>query len=45
MIKWLTIPDDTKRRAYVQIAEDRGMSAFAVEKDWWVVQTPAERHL
>jgi predicted nucleotidyltransferase component of viral defense system len=39
MIKWLTIPDDTKRRAYVQIAEDKGMSAFAVEKDWWVVQS------
>lgn len=39
MIKWLTIPDETKRNAYEQIAEKTGMSAFAVEKDWWVVQT------
>ncbi len=33
MIKWITIPDDTKKRAYVQIAEETGMSAVAVEKD------------
>lgn len=39
MIKWLNIDDETKRRAYTQIAENTGMSPFAVEKDWWVVQT------
>jgi predicted nucleotidyltransferase component of viral defense system len=39
MIKWLNIPDSTKRNAYVQIAEQTGMSAFAVEKDWWVSRT------
>lgn len=39
MIKWLTTNDETKRRAYNQIAENTGMSPFAVEKDWWVVQT------
>jgi hypothetical protein len=39
MIKWLTIPENTKRNAYNQIAERRGMSPFAVEKDWWVMQT------
>jgi predicted nucleotidyltransferase component of viral defense system len=39
MIKWLSIPDETKRRAYNQIAENTGMSAFGAEKDWWVVQT------
>ena len=39
MIKWLNVPDETKRRAYIQIAENRGMSAFGAEKDWWVVQT------
>lgn len=39
MNKWLAIADDTKRNAYIQIAEKSGMSAFAVEKDWWVVQT------
>jgi predicted nucleotidyltransferase component of viral defense system len=39
MNKWLAIPDETKRNAYIQIAEKTGMSAFAVEKDWWVVQS------
>lgn len=39
MIKWLNIPDSTKRNAYIQIAEQAGMSAFAVEKDWWVSRT------
>jgi hypothetical protein len=39
MIKWLAIPDGTKRNAYIQIAENKGMSSFAVEKDWWIVQT------
>lgn len=52
MIKWLTIPDTTKRNAYIQIAEQMGMSAFAVEKDWWVSRTldiifqmPIAKHL
>ena len=39
MVKWLAISDTTKKNAYEQIAEKSGMSAFAVEKDWWVVQT------
>ncbi len=39
MIEWLKVPDETKRRAYTQIAEKTGMSAYVVEKDWWVVQT------
>jgi predicted nucleotidyltransferase component of viral defense system len=39
MNKWLSVPDITKKNAYEQIAEATGMSAFAVEKDWWVVQT------
>lgn len=39
MIKWLTTGDETKRRAYTEIAENTGMSPFAAEKDWWVVQT------
>lgn len=39
MIRWLKIDDATKRRAYTRIAEETGMSAFAAEKDWWVVQT------
>lgn len=39
MNKWFTVPESTKRNAYTQIAEKTGMAAFAVEKDWWVVQT------
>ena len=38
MIKWISIPDKIKKNAYEQIAEEKGMSAFAVEKDWWVTQ-------
>lgn len=41
MNKWLTQPDETKRNAYIQIAESIGLSPFAVEKDWWVTQTLA----
>ncbi len=39
MTKWLNTPDNTKKNAYIQIAEQTGMSAFAVEKDWWVSRT------
>ena len=39
MDRWLSLDDDRKRRAYARIAEETGMSSFAVEKDWWVVQT------
>lgn len=39
MVKWIAIPDETKKNAYQQIAEATGMSAFAVEKDWWVTLT------
>ena len=39
MIKWLNVPDSTKRNAYIQIAEQKGMADFAVEKDWWVSRT------
>lgn len=38
MVKWLHVAAQTKINAYEQIAEQTGMSAFAVEKDWWVVQ-------
>lgn len=39
MVKWIAIPESTKKNAYIQIAEQMGMSAFAVEKDWWVSRT------
>ena len=38
MNKWLSTDDATKRRAYSLIAESKGISSFAAEKDWWVVQ-------
>lgn len=41
MNKWLTFPDERKIVAYTQIAENTGMAAHAVEKDWWVVQVLA----
>lgn len=41
MNKWLAQSDETKKLTYEQIAVKTNMSAFAVEKDWWVVQTLA----
>lgn len=38
MHKWYKVAKETKVNAYNQIAESTGMSPFAVEKDWWVVQ-------
>lgn len=37
--KFLKLPLQTRINAFTQIAEKRGMTPFAVEKDWWVVQT------
>ena len=37
--KWYEIPTQTKVNAYTQITEEKGMTPYAVEKDWWVVQT------
>ena len=39
--EWYNIPRQTKINAYNQIADETGMAAYAVEKDWWVVQTLA----
>ncbi len=41
MNRWYNIPGQTKANAYIQIAENTGMAPYAVEKDWWVVQTLA----
>jgi len=41
MDRWHNIPEQTKINAYNQIADEKGMIAFAVEKDWWVVQALA----
>ncbi len=41
MNRWNKIQKQTKIKVYTQIAEANGMASFAVEKDWWVVQTLA----
>lgn len=39
MNRWYSVPDADKQVAYNQIWEKTNLPAFAVEKDWWVVQT------
>ena len=34
-----TIPKSEKEAIYQQISNTTGMSAFAAEKDWWMMQT------
>jgi len=41
MDRWYNISEEEKRIAYNQIGESANLPAFAVEKDWWVVQTLA----
>jgi hypothetical protein len=41
MIEWLSVPDQTKINIFSEVALKTGLPAFAVEKDWWVVQTLA----
>lgn len=41
MNKFFNIEKETKRQIIQQAAEQLGMAPFAVEKDWWVVQTLA----
>ncbi|WP_076388422.1 nucleotidyl transferase AbiEii/AbiGii toxin family protein [Kaistella chaponensis] len=37
--KFLSLPEQTRINAFNQIAEKKGISPFAVEKDWWVTQS------
>lgn len=39
MQKWLAVPKEDKIAIYNEIALKTGMTAYAVEKDWWVTQT------
>lgn len=39
MQKWLAVPKEDKVAIYNEIALQTGMTAYAVEKDWWVTQT------
>lgn len=41
MNRWFLIPDEDKKVAYNQISSNTGLPAYAIEKDWWVVQTLA----
>jgi hypothetical protein len=41
MNKWLAVPEQTKLNIFAEIAIKTGLPSFAVEKDWWVVQTLA----
>ena len=38
---WLELPNTTKLNAYQETGAKVGLSAIAVEKDWWVVHTLA----
>lgn len=33
------MPDETEKRIYKNIGEKKNLPAYAIEKDWWVVQT------
>ena len=37
--KFLALPEQTRINAFNQIAEKKGITPFAVEKDWWITQT------
>ena len=39
MNKFYNIPSDAKRRIYVATGEKSKLPPYAIEKDWWVVQT------
>jgi len=36
---WLQLPDDTKLNVYKETGRQIGLTAVAIEKDWWVVHT------
>ena len=36
---WLPLPDSTKLNIYRETGRKIGLSAVAIEKDWWVVHT------
>ena len=37
--KFLALPEQTRINAFNQVAEKKGITPFAVEKDWWITQT------
>ena len=39
MKRFYNIPNDAKKRIYADTGEKTNLPAYAVEKDWWIVQT------
>ena len=37
--KFLNLPEKTRINAFNHVAEKKGITPFAVEKDWWVTQS------
>lgn len=37
--EWFKLSNDTQRNIFNETARKIGLPAYAVEKDWWVVQT------
>lgn len=40
MREWLKIPDSRKINIFKEIESKSKLKPIAIEKDWWVVQTP-----
>jgi predicted nucleotidyltransferase component of viral defense system len=38
-MNWLNTPETTRRNTFIQLSIETKMSAFAIEKDWWVTRT------
>lgn len=38
MREFYLLPKETKKRIFQQVSAEKGLPAYAVEKDWWVVQ-------
>jgi len=41
MSKWYDVSNEDKRIAYEQVAHQVNLPAYAIEKDWWMIQTLA----
>lgn len=37
--QWLQLSNDTKLNVYTETGRKVGLPPFAIEKDWWLVQT------
>ncbi len=37
LMEWFKLPEETKKNVFEQTSLSKGLSAVAIEKDWWVV--------